>query len=497
VKSVKKQNNLLTKDLLPIAHSDRNLGMLGYSFMWVGIAVIIATFALGGEGVQSMELGWVLLACLLANIALGFFITVTGDIGIEHGLAFPVYLRAPFGIVGTHIPSLIRGVLGAIWFGIQTYFGALAINYIFKYLTGFDNWFVWYLVFAAVQVLNTAYGIKAVEKFSNIAAPSIIVISIWLYIRLEGVASDAGRNVWHTVVGSGTGSGFLLSTFVTVFFVNMSYWSTSASDSLNLTRHVKAPQYEKNWLKRNKNALLAHMVALPLTQSLMIVIGGVSMIAVGNWNPVEAVQSTATGFILIILLLLVVFAQWSTNSSGNLYPSAVTIINAGAPRISYASGVVIAGIIGTVMQPWEIMNSILGFLGFMGSVYSAIAGIMFADYYLLRKRRINVPDLFKKKGQYFYKHGWNFAGIISLIIGLLVANQLSAYAFLVGFVVSTITYYILGKFWWFKIYKQAEIEENHPDKYLGITVGRDWVIEDLTADAEPMTDNHTTATTVS
>lgn len=471
---MKKQNSKIPKDLVPIAHSNRNVGMLGYSFVWVGLSVIISTFAVGGSGVESMTLGWIVLACFLANIILGLFITLVGDIGVEHGLTFPVYMRAPFGVVGTHLPSIIRAVLGTFWFGIQTYFGALAINYIIMYFTGFDNWFVWYLVFAVVQVFNTALGLKSIEKFANIAAPSIIVISIYLYIKLEGIASDGGINIWNTVVGTGNTSGFVWKTFIIIFFINMAVWSTGASDSQNLTRQVRAPQWEKNWFIRNKNSLIAHTVALPLTQTFMVVIGGVAMIAVGNWNPIEAIQSTSTGVVLVILLFLVIFAQWSTNSSGNLLPPAIIFVNV-FPKISYAAGVVLAGIIGTISQPWQLMEALTGFLTVMSTVYSAIVGITFADYYFLRKRRLNVPDLYKKEGQFSYARGWNFAGIIALVVGVVVTTFLSDYAFMVGIVVSGATYYILAKYWWFKKYKQAEIEEEFPDKYLGITEGRDWV----------------------
>ena len=82
---------------------------------------------------------------LLANVAIGAFMLLTADIGTEHGLPFAVYLRAPFGVHGTHLPSLSRGLVAAMWFGIQTYLGAIALNGIGEYFLGFDNWVVWYV----------------------------------------------------------------------------------------------------------------------------------------------------------------------------------------------------------------------------------------------------------------------------------------------------------------------------------------------------------------
>ena len=123
-----KKSYLKSPDLLPIKESERKITKLGYSFMWVGMVVVLATFAIGGAGVVSLPLPLVVLATIIGSLAIGLFITLTGDIGIEHGVSFPVYMRAPFGTLGTHIPSVVRGLAASMWFGINTYFGATAMS---------------------------------------------------------------------------------------------------------------------------------------------------------------------------------------------------------------------------------------------------------------------------------------------------------------------------------------------------------------------------------
>ena len=108
---------------------------------------------------------------------IGALMTLTADIGTEHGLSFAVYLRAPFGIRGTHLPSLSRGLVASMWFGIQTYLGALALNGIGEYFMGWSNWFVWYVLFGVLQVASTALGIKSVERVAAIAAPATTGLS--------------------------------------------------------------------------------------------------------------------------------------------------------------------------------------------------------------------------------------------------------------------------------------------------------------------------------
>jgi nucleobase:cation symporter-1, NCS1 family len=472
-----KSNYLKSPDLLPVPHSGKTIGTLGFAFIWVGMAVVLAAFAIGGAGVQNLPLGWVILATIIGSIAIGLCMTIIGDIGIEHGLSFPVYMRAPFGTIGTHIPSLIRGFTASCWFGINTYFGSTAMNGILNILFDFDNWFLCYIIFALVQLINTALGIKAIERFADLAAPTIIIISAWMYTTLSEKALEEGRHIWSWVEHPVTG-GAAVTAFIVVIMSNMGFWSTLAADMPSISRFIKAPKYEKNWFKRNKASIVGNIVAMTITQTFMVVIGAVSYIALQNYDPVVALQQSANGLILGILLLMIVLAQWSTNTSANVVPAATIFSNIGGPKFPFWAGVFTAGIIGTVVQPWSLFNIIIPALLICGGVLSAIVGILFADYYLLRKRRVNVYDLYKEDGQYRYFKGFNLAGFISWIIGGTAAYFLANYSFVVGFLVGAICYYFLAKYWWFQKYKQAEIEDPDDEKYLGITVGRDWIIDE-------------------
>ncbi len=475
-------NYLKSPDLLPISHGNRKISAFGFSVIWVGMAVVLAAFAIGGSGIQSLPLGWVIAGTLLGSVLIGIFMTIIGDIGVEHGLSFPVYMRAPFGTIGTHIPSLVRGITASCWFGINTYFGATAMNAILATLFGFDNWFVCFLLFATVQLVNTALGIKAVERFADLAAPIIILISAWMYVSLSDKALAEGRDVWTWVENPVTG-GAAFTAFMVVVMSNMGFWATLAADMPSLSRFFKAPKNERNWFRRNKAQLAGSVIAMPITNTFMVIIGAVSYVAVMNYDPVVGLQQAASGFILGILLLMIVLAQWSTNTSANVIPAATIFSNVGGPKVPFWAGVILAGIVGIVVQPWSLFGIIIPALLVIGGILSAIVGILFTDYYVLRKRRVNVQDLYKADGQFKYMNGINLAGMISWIVGGFAAYWLSAYSFFVGFGVGAIMYYVLCKYWYFNKYKQAEIEDPSDEKYLGITAGRDW---EISLDPEPV-----------
>jgi nucleobase:cation symporter-1, NCS1 family len=470
-----KRNSLITKDIVPTLKKERIITGLGFFNIWVGMAVIIATFQIGANGIESMSLWKLAGAIFIANVLIAIVASLTGDIGVEHGLSFSAYLRAPFGIAGVHFPSLSKGIVASVWFGIQTYLGATAINYIFASMTGWDSWLFWYFAFAGVQIANTALGIKAVDRFAVIAAPSIIIVSFWIFFQINGIAKDSNIDI---LTYEGTSSQ---TTWLLIMAANMGFWSLLAVDIPNLTRYLKAPSNEKGWLKRNKNSIIPHLVALPTVQTFMGIIGAVSFLATGNWNPIEVVQEIATGWLMVVILLMVVLAQWSTNSAANLIPASLTFVNAGAKfNFSYTWGIVLAGIIGTLFQPWAILDQLFNFLGYYGATMSALAGVMICDYYIIRKRRLNVQDLYNPEGQFRFDKGVNWAGMLAWLISSALGIYFIEYMYLVGFPLGIALYYGLMKFWYLKKHPQIEIESNFSDEYLGTTAGRDWIIVEET-----------------
>lgn len=474
---------LKSPDLLPITHQNRSVGAFGFAVIWVGMAIVLAAFAIGGSAIMNLSLPMVILATLAGSVLIGVFMTLIGDIGVEHGLSFPVYMRAPFGTIGTHVPSLVRGVTAACWFGLNTYFGALAINGILNLLFDFNNWFLCFLVFAALQLFNTSLGIKSIERFADFAAPVIILISCWMYITLADQATAQGKNVWAWVESPTTGIT-AFTAFMVVMMANMGFWATLAADMPTLSRFFKAPKNERNWFKRNKTQLVGSLIVMPITNTFIVTIGAVAYMATASADPINALMNSASGIILGVLLLMIVLAQWSTNTSANVIPAATIFSNIGGPKVPFWAAVIIAGVIGVLAQPWNLFDVLVNVLLIIGGILTAIVGILFADYYLIRKRRVNVKDLYELDGQYKYMRGFNLAGLLAWVIGGAIANMFPTYSSLVGFFVGAIVYYVLAKYWWFKKYPQAELDNPSDAEYLGITVGHDWddiVVQEIEA----------------
>jgi NCS1 family nucleobase:cation symporter-1 len=116
----------------------------------------------------------------------------------------------------------------------------------------------------------------------------------------------------------------------------------------------------------------------------------------------------------------------------------------------------ITGVIGVLMMPWKLLGDanayIFGWLVGYSSLLGPIAGIMIADYFILRKCRLDAAALYSREGPYAYSHGVNWRGVAALAAGVAVAllglgipplRWLYDYAWFVGFGVSAVVYLAL------------------------------------------------------
>ena len=107
---------------------------------------------------------------------------------------------------------------------------------------------------------------------------------------------------------------------------------------------------------------------------------------------------------IIFGALIVLIAQLTTNMAANVVSPANDFSSLAPRRISYVAGGLITACIGIVMMPWKlyadaaayIFTWLVGYSSLMG----AIGGILIADYWIMRGRSLELPDLFKPNGRY-------------------------------------------------------------------------------------------------
>jgi NCS1 family nucleobase:cation symporter-1 len=144
------------------------------------------------------------------------------------------------------------------------------------------------------------------------------------------------------------------------------------------------------------------------------------------------------------------------NIGANVVSPSNDFSNLAPGLISFRTGGLITGLLGLAMMPWKLMSTfgsyifgwLIGYSGLLGPV----AGIMVADYFLIRGTCLDTVSLYRRNGPYEYTRGINPRAIAALVAGIVVAliglavpilRFLYDYAWFVGFFVSAASYYLL------------------------------------------------------
>ncbi|RNF39731.1 NCS1 family nucleobase:cation symporter [Planococcus salinus] len=456
-KTSEKGISLTGKDIMPTTDRERTISTFGFFLLWIGIAVQLVTFIAAAQLYPALSPVQIIIACIVGNLIVALLLTLLGDIGIKYGIPYAVFIRASFGYLGAHIPAFFRALPAIFWFGFQTWMGAYALNIIMEMLTGYSNLTLLIILFGAVQIINTAMGIKTISRFQWLAAPSIIIIGIYLqYVVMTSYSLTFGD------IFSRGGEGGISMGYAIV--VMMGTYITMALNAPDFTRFLKVnvKKGENNWFKLNKGSSIGHTFGLVGAMLMFTILGLTSGVATGNWNPIDVMVATMganSPVVLIACLVFIILAQWSTNISANLLPPGYIIVNFFPRKISFATGAIVAGVIGLIAQPWAYADFVPQILMVITALLAPIVGIMFADYYLLRKRTLNTEELYKVDGQYKYWNNVNPAALIAYVPSGVSVLLFPDYGFFSALLIAAALYYTLMKLWICKVYPQPETEK--------------------------------------
>jgi NCS1 family nucleobase:cation symporter-1 len=428
---------------MPTTESERTLSLIDYILLWAGMTIGIAGFSVGAQLFPGISPTGIVFATVVAYAMVLLLLTLNGDIGLRYGIPFTVYMRACFGYKGAVIPGLIRSIPCLFWFGFQTWVGALALNEIMNIFFGFSNLTLLMIIFAAVQIINAAFGLKSMAKFDYIAIPLLTICLsaavIWLLKAHDSTITD---------ILAIKGNGKTAFTFAVMGVAGG--WITMALNAPDLARTLKRPKgYTENmsFLRAHKVPIIGEFLGLVIVGSLVVIVGMISGVLTGVWNPIDvmvAAFADSNVWVLLAAFATIIFAQWSTNTAANLMPPAYILVNA-FPKINFAWGIVISGILGMVIMPWEFSDYLVQFQVITAGLLGPICGIMIADYYFIRKRVLNLDDFYDENGAFQYKKNYNLIAIAALVIPFAIGCFFPDYIFFVTLILSMIIYTPLMK----------------------------------------------------
>src|ERR1039457_6316361 len=417
--------SLYNRDLAPVEQSRRTWGIYNYASLWVAMSVCIPTYMLA-SGLIAGGMNWwqAIGTILLGNLIVLVPMLLNAHAGAKYGIPFPVFVRASFGVKGANVPAVLRALVACGWFGIQSWIGGQAIYSMLQILWPAAaalpaGLWICFFAFWALNMYVIYRGIETIKFLEGIAAPFMLAVGLLL---LWWITSKAGG--FGPVLSSP--SKFKTTAEFVKFFIPpltamVGFWATVALNIPDFTRYAKSQRAQ----------MLGQALGLPAAMTLYSFIGvavtSASVVLFGQaiWDPVALLGRFHQPVVASIALVALLVATLNTNVAANVVSPSNDFSNLNPRLISFRTGGLITGVVGVLMMPWKLMTSfssyIFGWLVGYSGLLGPIAGVMIADYFIVRRCDLNVDDLYRRNGLYEYDRGVNYRAVLALGLGIIVA----------------------------------------------------------------------------
>ena len=430
--------------------------MYNYAALWVAMSVCIPTYMLA-SGLIAGGMSWwqAIGTILLGNLIVLVPMLLNAHAGTKYGIPFPVLVRASFGVIGANVPAVLRALVACGWFGIQTWIGGQAIFSMLKILwpslagSTSGGW-ICFFVFWLINMAVIWRGIDTIRFLEGISAPFMLCVGLLLLWWITGKAGGLGPVL--SAPGKFQTSASFFKFFIPSLTGMVGFWATVALNIPDFTRYAKSQRAQA----------MGQALGLPAAMTLYSFIGvavtSASVVLFGEpiWDPVALLGRFNQPVVASLALVALLIATLNTNVAANVVSPSNDFSNLNPRLISFRTGGMITGVVGIMMMPWKLMGNfsayIFGWLVGYSGLLGPIAGVMIADYFIIRGKSLNVTDLYRRNGEYEYSGGFNYRAIAALVLGITIAliglavpalNWLYDYAWFVGFLVAGAVYTFL------------------------------------------------------
>jgi NCS1 family nucleobase:cation symporter-1 len=424
----------VNRDLAPTTAEQRRWGLKDIAALWVSMSACIPTYMLASSLIaEGMNWWQAVLTIFLGNTIVLVPMVLNAHAGTRYGIPFPIYCRSSFGILGANVPALLRALVACGWFGIQTWIGGEAIYKILAIYV--PSWagsptiaglginvpqLACFLAFWAVNILVIYLGIESIRFLLNIKAPLLIGLGLallaWAYVQAHGFGPMLDQP--SQFAPGGPKAGQFWGFFFPALTGMIGFWATLSLNIPDFTRFARS----------QRDQVLGQVLGLPTTMALYSFIGvavtSATIVIYGHsiWDPIELLSQFRSPIVLSVAMVSLCLATLATNIAANVVGPANDFSHVWPRRISFRTGGLITGILGILMQPWKLIADPSGYifkwLVAYSSLLGAVGGILIADYYVIRRTRLDLKGLYRPDGPYWYRRGFNPAALIALAAGI-------------------------------------------------------------------------------
>src|SRR5437870_2774401 len=428
-------SSLYNADLAPVSRERRKWRVGSFAALWISMSACIPTYMLASSLIGGgMNWSQAIFTIFLGNLIVVVPMILNAHAGTRYGIPFPVFCRASFGTRGANIPALMRALVACGWFGIQTWIGgnaiykimsifwpALATGSTANFLAITFAQFLCFMFFWGINMFVVYKGIDCIRWLLNIKAPLLIALGLmllwWAYRNAGGFGASLAQPSAFAPGQPKAGQFFVF--FVPALTGMIGFWATLSLNIPDFSRYACS----------QRDQIVGQALGLPLTMALYSFIGvavtSATTIIYGQtiWDPVDVLTRFSNPVALVVAMVALCIATLATNIAANVVSPANDFAHLAPRSISFRTGGLITGVIGVLMMPWKLVADPNGYIFTWLIAYSAllgpIGGILIADYFVWRRRRLNLPALYQPDNEYRFTNGFSVIALFALIVAVL------------------------------------------------------------------------------
>ncbi len=420
---------LYNHDLAPVAPEGRTWGTFSLFAMWMSDVHSVGGYTFAASLFFLGLAGWQVLLSMLVGISIVcVLMNLIGRPSLTHGVPFPVVARMAFGVMGANLAAIVRGIVGIVWYGVQTYFASKAVEVLvvtlFPSAAGFAHnsivglstlgWasFLFMWIFQLVIFLA---GMETIRKFIDFCGPIVYLV---MFVLAGWMLAHTGLSSFSMQLSDKRFSGLQsIGLMANAAMLVVAYFAALLLNFGDFSRFAKSEAVMKrgNFWGLPVNFLLFAVVTVIVTGGSMQVFGQAIM------DPVKIVEKIDNPVATIVGSITFIVATMGINIVANFVSPAYDIANLAPQKIDFKLGGLITSILSVLVCPWLFVanpHAITVFVGIFGAVLGPMFGIMVSDYYLVKRRKVVLADLYtlSPKGSLHFDGGWNRKALVALAI---------------------------------------------------------------------------------
>lgn len=428
--------NLTNSDLAPL--KEQKWTWYNIFAFWMSDVHSVGGYVFAGSLFALGIAAWqVLVALLVGIIAVNLLCNLVAKPSQLAGVPYPVTTRVAFGVKGANIPAIIRGLIAVVWYGIQTYLASVAFGLLaLKFWPGLEPWgdvdqhgflglsvlgWAGFILMWVLQAFVFWNGMDTIRKFIDFCGPAVYVVMVALAAYL--IVKAGWSNVsFDLSTGPGLSGWSSITQMISAFALVVSYFSGPMLNFGDFSRYGRtfAEVKKGNFWGLPVNFLFFSILVVCTVSAGATVIGRDED---GNiiTDPVHIVDKIDNTTAAVLGVLTFAIATIGINIVANFVSPAFDFSNVAPTKISWRTGGMIAAVGSVLITPWNLFNNPTAIhytMDTLGAVIGPLFGILIVDFYVIRKQKIEVDDLFSMDPgkSYSYRNGWNPVAIISVII---------------------------------------------------------------------------------